>query len=167
MRCLFTCLGAKEFGERRPPCQKFTRSGAARARYNRRAVKLLLENDLFRVEHDAARKLVVARRRALPLDQAFTDETMAQVLAVLRPLRGQRLLTDLRAAPGNNNPGHEAKAQLLRRQFGELFQVRATLVASAVGRLQVLRMARERGETQHAAFLDEAEAIAFLMAQPL
>jgi hypothetical protein len=130
-------------------------------------VKLVFENDLFRVEHDAGSKVVIVRRRALPLDQALTDETLRQVLAVLRPLRGQRLLTDLRATAGNNSPGHEARAQVLRRHIGELFSVRATLVSTAVGRLQVLRMARERGETNHAAFLDEAEAIAFLRMQPL
>ncbi len=130
-------------------------------------MKFVFENDLFRVEHDAAHKIVIVRRRALPLDQVMTDETLPQVLSVLRPLRGQRLLTDLRATTGNNSPGHEAKAQLLRRHLGELFPVRATLVASAVGRLQVLRMARERGEINHAAFLDEAEALAFLRTQPL
>ncbi len=130
-------------------------------------MKLLLENDLFRIEHDAGRQIVIARRRALPLDQALTEESLQQLLSVLRPLRGQRLLTDLRATVGNNSPAHEAKAQLLRRHLSELFPVQATLVASAVGRLQVLRMARERGDTHHAAFLNEAEALAFLQAQPL
>lgn len=137
------------------------------AYYNRASVKCVFENDLFRVERDAERKIVIVRRRALPLDQAMTDETLQQILIVLRPLRGQRLLTDLRATVGNNSPGHEAKAQILRRHLGELFQVRATLVGSAVGRLQVLRMARERGEPNHAAFLDETEALAYLQTQPL
>lgn len=129
-------------------------------------MKLLFENDLFRIEHDAAAQLVITRRQPRPLEQAMTDETMRQVLHILRPLRGQRLLTDLRATVGNNSPLHEEKAQRLRRHLTELFPVRATVVASAVGRLQVLRMARERGET-HQAFLDEAEAIAHLLAQPL
>lgn len=130
-------------------------------------MKWVYENDLFRVEHDAEHKIVIVRRRALPLDLAMTDATLQQILIVLRPLRGQRLLTDLRATVGNNSSGHEAKAQILRRHIGELFPVRATLVGSAVGRLQVLRMARERGEPNHAAFLDEAEAITYLKTQPL
>lgn len=128
-------------------------------------MKRIFENDLFRIEHDADSKLVITRRQPRSLAQAMTDENLNQVLAVLRPLRGQRLLADLRAAVGNNSPAMEAKAQVLRRHLSELFAVRATLVNTAVGRLQVMRMARERGEPSHPVFLDEAEAIAYLRTQ--
>jgi len=124
-------------------------------------------NALFVIEHDAARKLVIVRRLARSLEQALTEESHRAAFAVLRPLRGQRLLVDLRLAPGNNNGAAEAKAQQLRRDLRELFPVSASLVASAVGRLQVLRMARERGETNMAVFLSEEEAIAHLMTLPV
>jgi hypothetical protein len=124
-------------------------------------------NSLFALEHDAARKLVIIRRQAISLEQALTEETHQAVFAVLRPLRGQRLLTDLRLAPGNNSTAIEARAQQLRRDLRDLFPVHATLVGSAVGRLQVLRMARERGEPNMAVFLSEDEAIAYLMTVPV
>ncbi|MBL9002830.1 MAG: hypothetical protein JNJ46_01220 [Myxococcales bacterium] len=135
--------------------------------WNTEVMQRVFGNPLFVIEHDAARKLVIIRRQALSLDLALTDETHRDALAKLRPLRGQRLLTDLRLVPGSNSPSVEAKAQLLRRDLRELFPVHATLVASAVGRLQVLRMARERGEPNMAVFLSEEEAVAHLMTIPV
>lgn len=124
-------------------------------------------NALFIIEHDASRKLVVARRQAVALDVALTPEVYRDSMAALRVLRGQRLLTDLRLVPGNNSPTTEARAQELRRDLRELFPVSAALVASAVGRLQVLRMARERGDLNMAVFLSEEEATTYLMSIPV
>lgn len=126
----------------------------------------LLSNSLGTVEYDGARKLVIFRRSSLPIEQALTDESHQQALAVLRPLRGQRMLADLRLAPGNNSAASEAKGQHLRRDLRDLFPTSATLVATAVGRLQVQRMARERGEPM-VVFFSEEEAIAYLMTQPV
>ena len=126
----------------------------------------LMNNPLGSVEYDAARKLVIFRRTSLAIEQALTDETHQQALAVLRPVRGQRMLADLRLAPGNNSAASEAKGQQLRRDLRELFPCSATLVATAVGRLQVLRMARERSEPM-VVFFSEEEAIAYLMTQPV
>ncbi len=134
--------------------------------------KILLESDSFRVEHDPTRKLVIMRRSARsmsPRDDASAlelDEAIDELIAVLRPVRGQRFLVDVRRAPGNNDPTVEQRVQRFRRRLFELFPVSATIVATATGRLQLLRMARERGEAS-GVFLDEEEAIQSLLGRPL
>jgi hypothetical protein len=134
--------------------------------------KILLESDFFRVEHDPTRKLVIMRRSARsmsPRDHASAlelDEAIDELIAALRPVRGQRFLVDVRRAPGNNDPTVEQRVQRFRRRLFELFPVSATIVATATGRLQLLRMARERGEAS-GVFLDEEEAIQSLLGRPL
>lgn len=133
---------------------------------------VLLSNDFFRVEQDPARKLVIVRRSSRSVastdaDAEFDrDSAIDQLIACVTKLRGQRLLMDVRKAPGNNNPVVEKRVQQFRRQLSELFPVSATLVATATGRLQLQRMARERGDPS-GVFLDEEEAIASLLARPL
>jgi hypothetical protein len=124
-------------------------------------------NDYYEIEQDAPRKLVVMRRTSLGVPPAAGASILQDILSVLRPLRGQRLLIDVRRAPGNNDPTVEQRIQQFRRQLSELFPVSANLVATAVGRLQLSRLGRERGDLVSSIFFDEAEAIAHLMARPL
>jgi hypothetical protein len=136
------------------------------------AMKTLMDTKYFRIEHDAARKLVIMRRTAQGLSTKTLDDERAReaairdLLSVLRTVRGQRFLLDVRAAPGNNDPAVEEVVQRLRIQLRELFTVSVTVVASATGMLQVNRMARARNEAM-VIFRDEQEAIASLMERPL
>ena len=126
----------------------------------------IFANELYGIEHDADRQLVIIRRSAMARSSANWDLVLA-ALDVLRPLRGQRLLIDVRRAPGNNDPTLEQAIHKFRRQLSELFPITASLAATAVGRLQLVRMSRERSESGSRVFLDESEAIAYLMAQPV
>ena len=136
------------------------------------ANRILLESDYFRVEHDPARKLVIMRRsaRSMKADDHESaleiDKAIDELISVLRTVRGQRFLVDVRRAQGNNDPTVEQRVQRFRRRLYELFPVSATIVATATGRLQLLRMARERGEAS-GVYLDEEEAIQSLLARPL
>jgi hypothetical protein len=136
------------------------------------AMKTLMDTKYFRIEHDPARKLVIMRRTAQGLtaqtleDVRAREDAILDLLSVLRTVRGQRFLLDVRAAPGNNDPAVEEVVQRLRILLRELFTVSATVVASATGRLQVNRMARARNEATMI-FRDEQEAIASLMERPL
>jgi hypothetical protein len=136
------------------------------------AMKTLMDTKYFRIEHDAARKLVIMRRTAQGLsaktleDERAREAAIRDLLSVLRTVRGQRFLLDVRAAPGNNDPAVEEVVQRLRIQLRELFTVSVTVVASATGMLQVNRMARARNEAM-VIFRDEQEAIASLMERPL
>lgn len=129
-------------------------------------MRQVFDSGIYKIEHDPARRLVVIRRSSVSLASVDIDTHLPMVTAALRPLRGQRLLIDVRMAPGNNNPAFEQRIQEFRHKLAELFPVRASLVATATGRLQLSRMSRERGEPQHDVFLDENEAILYLMAQP-
>ncbi|MBL8632371.1 MAG: hypothetical protein JNM40_04055 [Myxococcales bacterium] len=136
------------------------------------AMKTLMDTKYFRVEHDPARKLVIMRRTAQGLsvktleEERSRDVAIRDLLSVLRAVRGQRFLLDVRAAPGNNDPAVEVVVQKLRLQLRELFTVSVTVVASATGVLQVNRLARERNESM-TIFRDEQEAIASLMERAL
>jgi len=127
----------------------------------------VLDNGFYLVMHDAVRRLVVLQRSRQALSPAELGSMLAIVVSALGPLRGQRLLIDVRLGPGNNNPLLEQPIQQFRRQLAELFPTSATLAATAVGRLQIMRMSRERKDGGIHVFLDEAEAIAHLMAQKL
>ena len=130
-------------------------------------MRSVIDNGFYRVQHDAERQLVIMQRSRQSLAPAGLQLMQMEVMAALRPVRGQRLLIDVRLGPGNNDPSLEQHIQHFRRQLAELFPVSATLVATAVGRLQIMRMGRERRDGGIQVFLDEAEAIAYLMTQEL
>jgi hypothetical protein len=76
-----------------------------------------------------------------------------------------RLLSDLREAPGNNSPEWEALFdQAGRRFFFERFRKRVVLVRTIAGKLQVERIAKSGGTNgDFRALLDEAEARRWLL----
>ena len=123
----------------------------------------LYESALYHVTYDPTRRLVFMRRTRVALTMVDVERQLAAVLTALRPCRGQRLLVDVRLGPGNNSPEFEQRVQEFRLRLTELFPTSATLVATAAGRLQVGRMNRERGDAGNSVFMDEGDAVAYLM----
>jgi hypothetical protein len=135
------------------------------------SMKLVSENAIHQVLYEKERQLVLLRRssRGLSESQVERDRLFSEIVVALRPLRNQRLLIDVRQAPGNNDPQIEVSIHRFRSDLNELFPITAVLVATAVGRLQISRMNRERkdlGGTGNI-FMDEAEALAYLMSRSL
>ncbi len=126
---------------------------------------ILLSSDYYHVEYDAERDLVIIRRTALQM--AGPDEAVAGLelllLAVLK-YAGRPALLDLRLVAGNNRSLYETAIKPYLARLRANFSVTARVVRTATGRLQVQRMARERGDDPASVFLDEEEALAFLMA---
>lgn len=115
-----------------------------------------------RLEYDG--KLVRIVRTALAFPDAETAErAYAPLLAAVDKLgRAERVvLSDMRLAPGRNDPAFEAAfARIRKRMFGG-FRKAATLVQSKVGLLQISRLIRE-DRMERMASENEAEVLAYL-----
>jgi hypothetical protein len=72
------------------------------------------------------------------------------------------LLVDVRAAHPRNDAAFESETQRALGTIMGRFVARASIVKSAVGRLQVTRLSKSRGDDQMAVFTSEPEALAFL-----
>jgi hypothetical protein len=126
---------------------------------------ILLSSDYYHVEYDAERDLVIVRRTALQMPGP--DEAVAglqRLLRAVQPYAGRPALLDLRRVAGNNGSRYETAIKPYLARLRATFSVTARVVQTATGRLQVQRMARERGDDPGSVFLDEEEALAFLMA---
>ena len=117
---------------------------------------------------DEGQKLIRFTRSAQP----FPDlEAPRQTYETVIPLAerftrlGFNLLTDLRAAPGRNDPAFEAVMGPLRSRLQAPFARRATLVATAVGAMQVRRLTKEDG-MERMVSSDEAELLRYLSGHP-
>jgi hypothetical protein len=82
--------------------------------------------------------------------------------AVLPVVAGLKLLIDVRLAPPRNDAAFEVHINRLIGDVWSRFGKIATLVRTAVGRLQSVRLAHERGVAQPHVFEDEQEALAYL-----
>lgn len=125
----------------------------------------LLSSDYYHVEYDAERDLVIIRRTALQM--AGPEEAVAGLellLLAVQKYAGRPALLDLRRVAGNNASRYESAIKPYLARLRATFSVTARVVQTATGRLQVQRMARERGDDPASVFLDEEEALAFLMA---
>jgi hypothetical protein len=72
------------------------------------------------------------------------------------------IVSDLRAAPGRNDPSFETVIEPLRAELYEGFARRAVLVRSAAGKLQVQRLSKQSRDSAHPeVFTSEADAIAY------
>lgn len=121
----------------------------------------LYHDEHWTIFHDREQAFVRVVRSSVP----FTDPT--QVAATFHELerivrehalvRG-KLLIDSRDAIGRNDPEFEGLANRFRTEVLGGFAASAVLVKSAVGRMQVERMSRERGGIAPTVFTDEAEA---------
>jgi hypothetical protein len=126
-------------------------------------MQTLIDIGYFLVQYDKERDVVLIRRQARPFK---TPDDLPQLFEALinaaKSYTGKPALVDLRLAKGNNSPLYEATIKSQVRRLGVLFPRSAVLVQSAAGRLQVQRLARERGDSGQNVFTDEAEAFAFL-----
>lgn len=136
-------------------------------RLARKFVERLSDNAFVSVTLDRVRGVArVTRSAERPpsieeVTQAF-DEA-ARVLDSLE--RGTlRLLIDLRAAPGRNDPEFEQAMAARRRELMRGFPAVAILVQTPVGELQIARITREDGSGARV-FNDEAKALAWLSAK--
>ena len=127
----------------------------------------ILENEYFRLTVDDPEGIVRYTRSALPYPSGkAASDSLREILGATGPLSRHRysLLTDVRAAPGRNDAEFEEALGELRHQLFDGFKKQATLVRTAVGRLQVERLARELRTGAARAFESEEEAVAYLLA---
>lgn len=125
----------------------------------------LFESDYARLEIDEGRRVIRYTRSSKPF--ASIDDALATFRAVglaSRQLDRSRygLLSDVREAPGRNDPAFEAAVAKHRNDLFVGFAKRATLVRTASGALQVQRINREMHWPDVHVFHDEAEALAYL-----
>jgi hypothetical protein len=96
-------------------------------------------------------------------DLGAVERSFANMRAVVLPsATGRNLLIDVRLAPPRNDPAFEAHINRAIEQVWKRFAKVATLVQTAVGKLQTVRLAHERGVDRPRIFDDEHEALAYL-----
>jgi hypothetical protein len=111
---------------------------------------------------DTQRGLVRYERSDRPYGPEDIERSYAGVgEAVSRVPPGMRLLLDVRKAPPRNDADFETRANGALDQLVKRFTKHATLVRTAVGKLQTVRLAGERGAVPHV-FEHESEALAYL-----
>jgi len=128
--------------------------------------RVVREDPYCLVRWEPTLRLVTFVRNATRIPDLETGKRMFAALASVDVGDADRILSDLREAPGNNTPEWEnAFDQAGRRFFFERFPRRAALVRTLAGKLQVERIARaSRSSESFRAFLDEAEARTWLLA---
>ncbi len=129
-------------------------------------MNLLLDNAFVSVTVDPMRGVARVTRSG-QRSESIAELTGAfdRAIAVLDTLDRHllRLLVDLRAAPGRNDPEFERAMATRRSQLMRAFIRVAILVQTPVGELQVGRITREDGSNAHV-FSDEAKAFVWLTA---
>lgn len=132
------------------------------------ALRELYRDAYISVLLDEGQKLLRFTRSAQPFpDLEAPNRTYDVVIPLAEPFAraGFNLLTDLRAAPGRNDPAFEAVMKSLRGRLQAPFARRATLIATAVGAMQVRRLTKEDG-MERMVSADEAELLRYLSGQP-
>jgi hypothetical protein len=115
---------------------------------------------------DTKRGLVRYERSERPYGPDDIERSYAGVAeAVSRVPPGMKLLLDVRKAPPRNDAAFETRANGALDQLIKRFAKHATLVRTAVGKLQSVRLAGERGAVPHV-FEHEGEALAYLGIAP-
>lgn len=126
--------------------------------------ELLYSDPYLRVELAYRGALIRIVRTALvhPDLSTLRDSFLAAVAAIDHTgRRGRVLLFDSRAPIGRNDPAFETEMSALRPRIDHTFTRVAVLVRSAVGVLQMKRLAGEDG-TERAIGNDEAAMLEFL-----
>lgn len=129
-------------------------------------MRTLYEDRYYRLDVDDHGVMKLIRSAEPITDMEDFVATMALIKGTVdRELapsgRGSGLLIDTRKARARNDPDFELRTAEYRQTIRDAFDRSAVLVASAVGALQISRLARESG-VQTATFTDEAEALAWL-----
>lgn len=115
-----------------------------------------------RLEYDG--KLLRVVRTAVPFpDPEAAVRAYAPLIAIMDRLgRADRcVLSDVRLAPGRNDPAFEAAFAQVRKQAFVGFRKAATLVQSKVGLLQLSRLIKQERMNRMASD-NEAELLAYL-----
>ncbi len=127
----------------------------------------ILADEYFRLTVDDPPGIVRFTRSevAYPSGMAAA-ESLHHILDATAAISRHRysLLVDVRAAPGRNDVDFEQALGELRHRLFDGFRKQATLVRTAVGRLQVGRLAREHRLATANAFESEQDAVAYLLA---
>jgi hypothetical protein len=124
-------------------------------------------NAYFRIVTEPARGLVriVRSSEAMPRDEEAVRRAFGALVEPLRKLAGYKALIDLRnGPPGRNDDEFERATRSAQTELIRNFSRVAFLVRSAVGKLQVRRLARGGGSSN--VFLDEQEALRYLAEEP-
>jgi hypothetical protein len=126
---------------------------------------VLYEDEWVTLSFDTASGVVCYRRSAAPYGTpADIERSYAGVREVAERLApGLKLLLDIRLAPPRNDAAFEARANGAIDAFVARFVKHATLVRTAVGKLQSVRLAHERGAEPHV-FDEEGAALDYLAA---
>ncbi|AKF06636.1 hypothetical protein [Sandaracinus amylolyticus] len=124
---------------------------------------MLYRDDYFEVWVDPARSLVRLARteRAFEsIDHARASYASLAIALATVERRSHGVLLDLRAARPRSEPEFERFASESSATLLRPFRSVSVLVKSAVGRLQVQRIEKERGTAVFTVFTDESEALA-------
>jgi hypothetical protein len=128
--------------------------------------RVLLDDQFFTIAYEEETKFLLFTRKSAPLP--LGREGLAMMERVERALlpfdpASTAILFDMREAPFQSNESYHQGVTQARQRVESRFKITCVLVKTAVGKLQVSRVAREEGRPP-AAFLDEAEARAYLRA---
>lgn len=121
-------------------------------------------NELVSVSVDHLRGLARVTRSAVRGDDvASIVGAFDEAVRLLDQLDRSRLrvLIDLRAAPGRNDPEFERAMTTRRSELTRGFRAAAILVQTPVGELQIARITREDGSGARV-FSDETKALSWL-----
>lgn len=125
---------------------------------------MLYEDEYVRLAHRAGDKVVFYKRKEKhwPRVEMIT-ESFDRVVASLGPIdpKAHKILLDLRDGPFRSDPEFEETMLKNTPRMMGAFGVVAVLVKTAVGRLQMSRIGRERHVDLHV-FDDEEAALAYL-----
>jgi hypothetical protein len=120
-------------------------------------------NPYFRIVTEPERGLVriVRTGEVMPRDEEAIRRAFGAMVDPLRKLAGYKALIDLRnGPPGRNDDEFERATRTAQSEVVRNFSRVAFLVRSAVGKLQVRRLAR--GGSNSNVFFDEDEALRYL-----
>jgi len=130
----------------------------------------LVEGEVFRSEtfvvtREASGRLFRLKRTTVPLQDGDIIEALAFFERFLPQAMRPRyaILLDARDAPMETDRDRERRLNEAGGRILQGFSRSAVLVLSVVGKLQAKRMTRETGRV--AVFDDEAEALAYLLAE--
>lgn len=115
-----------------------------------------------RLEHDG--RLIRVTRTSVPFPDGEAAERAYEPLILLFDQLGRAercVLSDMRLAPGRNDPAFEAAFARVRKAAFSGFRKAATLVQSKVGLLQISRLMRE-DRMERLVSESEAELLAYL-----
>ena len=131
-------------------------------------LKILFQDSYVTVSLDESQKLIRFVRSSTPFPNLDAPRRTYETLIAMFNKMGRQhysILTDIRRAPGRNDPAFETLMLDLRTRVQLGFARRGTLVATAVGAMQVRRLTREDG-LERMISSDEAELLDYLAPEP-